>query len=402
MKTLNLFLLRNAYITALLSFLTMHNPTVNAQGTGSDNLLYLNPNTVKMTINGNGYSDQTYVIVVPGSTFGFDSQYDAYKLMGIFEAPQLYSIISCCNLSVNAIPQLYTNMTVQLGFKVGATTNYTITTEGLYTFGADTSVTLHDTKENVILNLKTDSVYTFVGEPSDASTRFKLHFNYPVRLSLKLFLEGPYMGSNMATALNNNDELPLNQPFNVSPWNYSGTESVTSIPNSDIVDWVLIETRDTTTAALADETTRVERQAAFLLSDGSIVGLDGSTLPEFTGVIKNDLFVIVHHRNHLPVLSANPVVASGGIHSYDFTTSDAQAYGGSSALKNLGGGNYGLISGDGNADGSINTNDKISLWDLIVGKKGYESADYNLDGQVNNIDKNDLWFENTGESSQLP
>ena len=73
-----------------------------------------NPNSLKLTIVGNGYSDQTFVVIIPGSTTGFDSQYDAYKLMGIYAAPQLYSIISCCNLSVNAIPELYNGMEIQL------------------------------------------------------------------------------------------------------------------------------------------------------------------------------------------------------------------------------------------------------------------------------------------------
>ena len=31
-----------------------------------------NPNSLKLTIVGNGYSDQTFVVIIPGSTTGFD------------------------------------------------------------------------------------------------------------------------------------------------------------------------------------------------------------------------------------------------------------------------------------------------------------------------------------------
>ena len=362
----------------------------------------LNDNTIKMTVVGNGYSDQTYVLIVPGSTTGFDSQYDAYKLMGIPAAPQLYSIISCCNLSVNALPEIYTNMVVQLGFEVGENTNYTLTTEGLYTFGQETDVILEDSKEGLFFDLKTDSIYTFNADPDDDKERFILHYNYPVKLDLKVYLEGPFNGSGMDTDLNSSGELPLNQPFNTTPWNYMGAESVASIPNSDVVDWLLIEIRDTTDASLADETTQTERKAVFLLNDGSVVALDGSSMPEFTGEVKNDLFLVVWHRNHLPVISSNPLVPTAGIHNYDFSTSASQALGGSAAQKDLGGGIYGMYAGDANADGTVDNSDKISFWQLIVGKRGYEPADYDLDGQVDNVDKNDNWFENIGKTSQLP
>ncbi|MBN1338239.1 MAG: right-handed parallel beta-helix repeat-containing protein, partial [Bacteroidales bacterium] len=63
-------------------------------------------------------------------------------------------------------------------------------------------------------------------------------------LDLKAFLEGPFNGSEMNTTLNSGGHLPLSQPYNQAPWYYSGTEAVTAIPNTDVVDWVLIELRD--------------------------------------------------------------------------------------------------------------------------------------------------------------
>ena len=358
-------------------------------------------NILKFTMSGNGYSDQTFIVIVPGSTFGFDSEYDAYKLFGISQAPQFYSIVPCCNLSVNAIPEFYPNMKVQMGYKVGNNTTYTIEAENLYTFGSDTNIVLVDTKENIMIDLMVDSIYTFAGETTDDVERFEIYFNYPMKLDLTVLLEGPYSGSAMNTALNSAALLPLNHPFNVSPWNYTGTESVASIPNANIVDWVLLEMRNAPDAASADAATMVQQQACFLMTDGSIVGIDGNSYPEFTAPISEQAFIVVITRNHLAVMSANALIREGGIYAYDFSSSASQAYG-TGAQKDLGSGVYGMFGGDSNADGIIDSDDKNSFWALLAGKGGYLSADYTFDGQINNPDKNQVWVGNVGTNSQVP
>ncbi len=225
---------------------------------------------------------------------------------------------------------------------------------------------------------------------------------HDIDLDLMVFLEGPFNGTNMETDLNP-DDIPLTQPFNVAPWNYSGTESVTSIPNADVVDWVLIELRDTTDAALATGETMIARQAAFLLNDGEIVGLDGDrdkACLVSTPPISNNLFVVIYHRNHLPIMSANPLTESGGVYTYDFTTPINQAYG-TDAQKDLGSGVYGMFSADANADGDVNVVDK-TIWENQAGESGYKSGDFDMDGQVNNPDKNEMWVPNDGEVGQVP
>jgi hypothetical protein len=97
------------------------------------------------------------------------------------------------------------------------------------------------------------------------------------QLDITVFLEGPFNSSDMNTSLNSSAYLPLAQPFGVAPWNYSGTESVSSIPNADVVDWVLIEMRDAPDAASATSATIIEQQAAFISEDGSMVATDGTS-----------------------------------------------------------------------------------------------------------------------------
>ncbi len=60
-----------------------------------------------------------------------------------------------------------------------------------------------------------------------------------VQLNIKVFIEGPYHNGQMTPFLNVLGHLPTSQPYNTAPWNYLGTESVTSLPSSYIVDWVL-------------------------------------------------------------------------------------------------------------------------------------------------------------------
>ncbi len=227
----------------------------------------------------------------------------------------------------------------------------------------------------------------------------------PLSLDLKVMLEGPYAGSNQMSTDLNPDHIPLAQPFNTAPWNYSGGEIVLPLPSPDIVDWVLVEIRDATTAANATSATTIARQAAFVLKDGSIVGLDGTSRLSFDNMFNEGLFVVIWHRNHLGIMSANPLVKTDGYYAYDFTDDAAKTYGGIDAVKQLetfGVGAWGMIGGDGDANGTVNSIDKTSFWSILSGKGGYLSGDYNLDGEINNQDKNDIWVENIDKNTHVP
>jgi hypothetical protein len=200
---------------------------------------------------------------------------------------------------------------------------------------------------------------------------------------LSAFLQGPFSGGSMSIALNTNNFIPLLHPYDAAPWNYTGTESVASIP-ANAVDWVLVELRKTTESSSIEE-----RRACFILSDGSIVDLDGSSPVKFTATSTNDYYIVIRHRNHLAIMSANSVSLSssldgtyltGGGSEYDFSTAQSQAYG-FDAMKDLGGGYYGMYAADGNGDGGIYGEDYI-LYQLSQGEEDYRIEDYNMDGGV--------------------
>ncbi|MBN1340446.1 MAG: hypothetical protein JXA03_14045 [Bacteroidales bacterium] len=227
---------------------------------------------------------------------------------------------------------------------------------------------------------------------------------FPKHLDVKVWLMGPYneASGNMNTILSGSGLLPLSQPYQGYPWFYNGTEQVNSIP-SGTVDWVLVEWRDAPSPSSATSATTLGRKAGFLLSDGSIVDTSGANLLMIGDpILSGNLYVVIQHRNHLKVMSSGGMTLNGQIYSWDFSSAAAQAYGGILAQKQLAPGVFGMISGDGNANGEVNNNDKNDVWAVQAGLGGYRSGDFSLDGQVNTIDKVEKWAPNTGSSSQVP
>ncbi len=243
----------------------------------------------------------------------------------------------------------------------------------------------------------------FEGESFDYDPNNTVDWDYsPVMARVTLFLEGPFNGSGMNTDING--FLPLSQPYSLSPWNYNGTESVPGIPSASIVDWVLIALRTSgSDASTAGESSTVAYHAAFLLDDGSVVDADGSpNLPFMTGIATTDnVYMVVWHRNHLGVLSANPLIYTGGAYQYDFSTGSGQYFGGTLGCKDLGNNTWGLIAGNGDGSSQINLADKLYNWSFSCGESNYSSGDFNMNAQVNNQDKNDFWVQNYGKSSQI-
>src|SRR5690606_20115319 len=62
--------------------------------------------------------------------------------------------------------------------------------------------------------------------------------------AITAILEGPFDGTDMGPV---SISVPSAQPYNIAPWNYTGTENNSSMP-ANTVDWVLIELRSGSTA----------------------------------------------------------------------------------------------------------------------------------------------------------
>ncbi|MFA5329373.1 MAG: hypothetical protein WC384_16380 [Prolixibacteraceae bacterium] len=220
----------------------------------------------------------------------------------------------------------------------------------------------------------------------DGSVIVKVGAPAVFKTQINVFLEGPYNES--SGTMNASLNLPLSQPFLGSPWNYSGTETVATIP-SGVVDWALIELRQATSPTVATSATTFATRAAFLKSTGEIVEMDGSSLPDFGEHILadgNNLYLVVRHRNHLAVMSSIGANLSNGVFLYDFTSGIGQVYGSGAGFKEIASGVFGMVSGDADNDGTVSVLD-FSLWATDFGQtNSYIPADFDLDREISVLD----------------
>ncbi len=224
-------------------------------------------------------------------------------------------------------------------------------------------------------------------------------------LDLKIFFEGPFNSAtqHMDTTLNAAGYLPLSQPFNQPPWNYTGTERVSAIPNADVVDWILVELRVTTgDASTATSDKAFDRQAGFLLKDGTLVDTDGSTPMRFSRIMSSGkdsqhAYAKLLEKRHTGGKTSSPLVIdnTSKTATYDYTTSAGNYYGDKSVAKELSTGIYGLVTGDADGDGYVNNVDKNDYWVPGNGNTGYYDSDFNMDGNVDATDLN-YWKNNAG------
>ncbi len=163
--------------------------------------------------------------------------------------------------------------------------------------------------------------------------------------------------------------LPTNAP-------YAGdVATVASLP-SNIVDWVMLELRPSTTSA------PVLSVSAHLREDGQVVRTDGGKTIYLESKGQNHL--VVRHRNHLTVVAPG-IVTTNRTFTYDFTTGPDKVLGGTNACVELAPGVWGMIAGDCDGDGKITEVDR-EIVRQQAGKTGYLPGDCNLDGVVTEED----------------
>jgi hypothetical protein len=268
---------------------------------------------------------------------------------------------------------------------------------------ADISGALYTGTDWLIVDPVTTATNTFEGSGLTEDGNIT-GVEFKILSQLKVFAQGPYNAGagEMSTALNS--YIPLACSTAYSNIGYTGPEAVAAIPNADVVDWILIELRDATNAASANSGTIVETVAGFLLKSGLIVGLDGSSPISFKNAVSNDAFFVVHHRNHLPVMTAASPTESFGNYIYDFTDSDAKAYG-TDAMKLIGStpSVYGMYAGDGNGNGVVDVTDYSVFWAINFGQSGgYFNGDFNMNGVVDITDYSTMWALSFGRAKLYP
>jgi len=234
--------------------------------------------------------------------------------------------------------------------------------------------------------------------------------------NLKVYLEGAYNANTQlhTTTLNTSRKLlpgqtpvsnlatptPAGQPYDIAPWSYNGNEGAgftDASYTSDDVDWVLVSFRTSVTIG-----TEAYQVAGILQKDGSIRFVSNVCLPD----VSQPYYVVVDHRNHLTVISANPVNVVNGAFNYDFTIANSYTPATQFGQKQLPTGEWVAYAGDctkynGQDDGSRNdiSGEDKGVWSGNNGSfDQYTTTDMNLDGDVNGADKI-IWEPNNGINS---
>ncbi|MFA6924628.1 MAG: dockerin type I domain-containing protein [Bacteroidales bacterium] len=174
-------------------------------------------------------------------------------------------------------------------------------------------------------------------------------------LSIKLYLEGLYAGGGLMSQAQGNAG---NQ--------FSGN------------------TADQISVELHDPVTYLTQVYSASNVDLNTSGLASISIP---GTYSGSYYITIKHRNSIATVSASPLAFSSQTINYDFTTSQAQAFG--SNLKFLATGIYGLYAGDVNGDGVVDVLDLSSVQnDAVLFSSGYLLTDINGDGVVDIFDIN--------------
>ncbi len=124
-------------------------------------------NLLKVRIEGeNGWADELKIFIHDEFSNAFENGWDAHKMYGYPEAPQLYAVTTDGNMAINCVPTADNNV---LGFTPGSEDNdYTFS----FTYDGDEEYYLKDTKLNIETLINTEATYTFTSEAEDSDMRF--------------------------------------------------------------------------------------------------------------------------------------------------------------------------------------------------------------------------------------
>jgi len=246
---------------------------------------------------------------------------------------------------------------------------------------------------------------------TDGTTILTQGFHYgsyllSVKISPIVKLQGALLNPNVGEEMLMRDDLrvagfiPTTSPYADglicanTVLNIGGTSGI-GTANDDIVDWVFVELRD-----VSDNTIVKSSQSALLQRDGHIVSTDGVSDLSFNNLDSSNFYIVIKHRNHLSIMSANSVALSDTTTVLDFTDANNQITYGTIAQSIYGMPNGIVAMWAGNAGGDISVryqgsgNDTNTIKDNVLADvgnttnsnlypfTGYDSADINLDGTI--------------------
>ena len=232
-----------------------------------------------------------------------------------------------------------------------------------------------------------------------------------VTVSPKIWLAGPYnttthlMNDQLRTAL----LIPMTEPYTALGFSHVGgggaeqtNSSVLAVTgNNAIVDWVMVEVRSTTAPFAV-----VATASALLQRDGDVVNKNGTSAVQLQ-VPNGNYNISIRHRNHLGVMTLDPVALSATTTVVDLRTTGTSTWGTNARMTKDG--RSMLWSGNSVKDGMLKytgtNNDRDPILGIIGGTvptntiAGYYLEDTDMSGVVKYTgapNDRDLILENIG------
>ena len=129
---------------------------------------------------GNGYTDEMTLGMSDDASYAYDGEFDAWKLFGASQAPQLFSLCAEGPLSVNIFPEVNSYSSIDLGYRCGADGIYELRFKNLYNLPTGVKAYLEDksgmSSQDKLYNLQQLPVYKFETQAGTFKNRFVIHF----------------------------------------------------------------------------------------------------------------------------------------------------------------------------------------------------------------------------------
>ena len=129
---------------------------------------------------GNNDTDELILGMSNEASDAFDSEFDAWKLFGAPEAPQLFSVCPEGLLSVNIFPEVNSSSSLDLGYRCGAEGIYELHFKNLDNLTNGVKAYLEDksgmNSQDKLYDLQQEPVYKFETQAGTYKNRFVLHF----------------------------------------------------------------------------------------------------------------------------------------------------------------------------------------------------------------------------------
>ncbi len=183
--------------------------------------------------------------------------------------------------------------------------------------------------DNINNGEETDGDGVFDGNPLDPCDPVLGPTCIGINIAIKVRLQGGFLTAPSDTLMQDHlrekGYIPTSEPYeNMQYFTHSGDGGGEVISDSAgvlgatggsaVIDWVFVELRSSLNLDSIYQT-----RSALLLADGHIADVDGDTVLHFPTANAGSFYVVVRHRNHLGVMTAEALDLSPIVQVIDFT-----------------------------------------------------------------------------------